>query len=148
MIKHTFFEKCNTIIENSDINTGLNPVAELNVGDVLTRVLFRVNLDTLSKDVSEGVLNIKHLRHVLKMTNCGGVNIPSCEDDVMRKCGGKVRASSFDVIVFKLPFKWDEGHGFDYNGDFAKESFTKTSIDGSSWLKAMNGVEWDEHGVY
>ena len=39
MIKHTFFTKCNTIIKGSNNNTGLNPVAELNAGDITSRVL-------------------------------------------------------------------------------------------------------------
>ena len=32
MLKHTFLDKCSTIYKDSEINTGLNPVMELNYG--------------------------------------------------------------------------------------------------------------------
>ena len=50
MIRHIFFDKCNTIIENSEHNTGLNPVAELNAGENISRILFHFNLDEIKNE--------------------------------------------------------------------------------------------------
>lgn len=147
MIKHTFFDKCNTIIENSEYNTGLNPVAELNVGETLSRILIYFDIEPLRNMVKNGEINVLNLKHIIKMTNCGNINLPF-SNKIINGCKEKERASSFNVIAFKLPYKFDEGTGFDYNGDYTKESFKKVSKDGSNWFNAQNGMEWDEHGVY
>lgn len=148
MIRHIFFDKCNTIIENSEYNTGANPVAELNVGDTLTRILLHFDLEEIKKDIESGVLDVKNLKHILKMTNCGSINLPAINDEIICDCSSKKRASSFDIIAFRMPFDWDEGRGFHYHGDFVKETKYVTSTDGSNWFFAKNGVEWDEYGVY
>ena len=51
MITHTFFDKCNTIFENSEFNTGYNPVAELNAGSTLSRILIHFDLTELKKQI-------------------------------------------------------------------------------------------------
>ena len=51
MIKHTFFDKCNTILENSEYNTGLNPVAELNAGEMISRILIYIDIEPLRESV-------------------------------------------------------------------------------------------------
>lgn len=148
MIKHTFFDKCNTIIEDSEFNTGLNPVAELNTGILVSRILLHFNIEDLMKSVKEDGVDTKDLKHILKMTNCGSINLPSINETIMSGCQDKKRASSFDIIAFKLPFEWDEGRGFDYYGDYISEKQRVISLDGSNWFQARNGMEWDEYGVY
>lgn len=148
MIKHTFFSKCNTIIKDSEYNTGLNPVAELNAGSVTSRVLIYINLDDLKQAVANGEMNIENLTHVLKMKNCGSVNLPIFNEQKENNCTTKTRAASFDVIVFKLTHEWDEGRGFDYFGDYAKDTYKIASKDGSNWYQANNGLDWNEEGVY
>lgn len=148
MIKHIFFDKCNTILENSEYNTGLNPVAELNAGEMLSRILIHFNIDSLRTSVENDEIDVLDLKHVIKMTNCGNVNLPIFKNKIISGCNIKERASSFDIIAFELPYPFDEGRGFDYNGDYAKESHRKVSKDGSNWFNASNSVEWDEHGVY
>ena len=148
MIRHTFFNKCNTILENSEYNTGFNPVAELNAGDTLSRILIHFDLSSLKEDVLKNGVEPKNLKHILKMTNAASINIPSCFEDKVNNCSIKTRAASFDIIAFKIPFAWDEGRGFDYYGDYVKDSHRVVSKDGSNWFQAKNGVEWDEHGVY
>ena len=147
MIRHIFFDKCNTIIENSEHNTGLNPVAELNAGENISRILFHFNLDEIKNEYVFNN-NTSHLKHILKMTNCGSVNLPYFDDCKLIGCDEKKRASSFDVIIFRVPFEWDGGRGYDYYGDNIKETHRTISTDGSNWYQAKNGVEWDEFGVY
>ena len=148
MITHTFFDKCNTIFENSEFNTGYNPVAELNAGSTLSRILIHFDLTELKKQILNGEININDLQHKIKMTNCGTVNLPIFKDEVFVGCQTKTRASSFDVIAFRIPFLWDGGRGFDYTGDYVKDTHKITSKDGSTWFQSSNGVEWDEYGVY
>ena len=148
MITHIFLDKCNTIIENSKINTGLNPVAELNAGKNISRILLHFNLDNLRNGIKNGEINVNNLRHILKMTNCGGINLPHFQDHIQSGCSVKTRAASFDIIAFKIPFLWDEGRGFDYNGDYVKESHKITSTDCSNWFQARNFIEWDEPGIF
>lgn len=148
MIKHTLIDKCCTIIENSEFNTGLNPVAELNVGDFVSRILLHFDITKLRESVKNGEINTSNLKHYIKMTNCGSVNLPIFNSKNFVGCKIKERAVSFDIIAFKIPFQWDEGRGFDYYGDYGKDSHSITSKDASNWFQAKNGVEWDEDGVY
>ena len=148
MITHTLIDKCNTLLKDSEKNTGLNPVAELNMGNTVSRILLYADLNKIKQKVSNGEINVNNLTHVLKMTNCGSVNLPLFKEDVNIDYTTKKRAASFDIIAFKIPFEWDEGRGFDYHGDNIIESHAIISTDGSNWFQAKNGVEWDECGVY
>lgn len=148
MIQHIFFDKCNTIIENSELNTGLNPVAELNRGKTISRILIHFNLDALQKDIEKGIININDLQYKIKMTNCGSINLPIFQEKTFNDCAFKKRACSFDIIAFRLPREWDGGRGYDFFGDYAKETKKIVSTDGSNWFQSINGVEWDEYGVY
>ena len=144
MIKHTFFNKCNTIIENSDLNTGLNPVAELNVGENISRILINFDLSEIRKQLSNNEINISNLTHKIHMTNCSNINSSIFNE----KNNVKKRASSFDIIAFALPSYWDEGRGYDYYGDYIKEINSILSKDGSTWFQSKNGTKWNEYGVY
>lgn len=148
MITHTFVNKCNTIIEGSENNTGLNPVSELNAGDTLTRILISFDLSQLKQQVNDGEIDVKKLHHKLKMTNCGSVTLPLFNNNVFVSCKEKQRAVSFDIIAFRLPCEWDEGRGFDYQKDYIKDSHKIVSTDGSNWFQAKNGIDWDENGIY
>jgi hypothetical protein len=148
MIKHTLLNKCCTIFENSEFNTGLNPVAELNAGNVTSRILINFDLTDLKQSVLNNEVNISDLTHYIHMTNCGSANLPIFLNKVFVGCDKKTRAASFDVIAFRIPYLWDEGRGFDYHGDYVKESHSIISKDGANWFQARNNVEWDEDGVF
>lgn len=148
MITHTFLKKCNTILENSELNTGLNPVAELNAGDRLSRILIDFDIDNLRQQVKNGEIDVNHLQHKLKMTNCGALTLPIFNEKVFVGCAEKKRAASFDIIAFRIPYLWDEGRGFDYQIDYIKDSHKITATDCCNWFQARNDMEWDEYGVY
>lgn len=147
MITHTLISKCNTIIKDSDINTGLNPVAELNIGETISRIILNFNLSELKKTIIDNGNGSNKIKHKLHMTNCGGINIPFNEN-VNTGYDIKKRASSFDIIAFKIPYSWDEGRGYDYHGDIIKEYNSIISKDGSNWFQPKNNYEWDEYGIY
>ncbi len=82
-ILRSYIDKNNTIISNSYVNTGRNPVIELNFGASdfvipnygFTRFLFDLDLSLLISNIQSGVIStgctpgISGLTHTLKMTN-------------------------------------------------------------------------------
>ena len=118
MIRHIFLDKCNTIIENSEVNTGLNPVGELNAGKFISRMLIHFNIDLLKEDFNDNIMDLDGIKHILKMKNCGNINLPTFNDEIYNEYDKKTRASSFDIVAYKVPFEWDGGRGFDYHGDY------------------------------
>lgn len=150
MIKHTFFDKCCTILKDSEYNTGLNPVAELNYGNGVTRALIHFNIDELkSLYADKTFVDLTYLTHTLKLTNCGSVNNDIHDAPVSSSlCGRKERATSFDILLFKLPNHWDGGKGVDFITDFWITENHKVSTSGCNWFQRVNGGEWDEEGIY
>ena len=72
MIIHTFIDKSNTIVSNSNHNMGLNPIAELQYGDIVSRFLFDIDYSNIIDKVNDGTFpNIKDIRHTIKMYNTG-----------------------------------------------------------------------------
>lgn len=146
----TYLSKSNTIIRDAYTNTGLNPVVELNYGNVNTRALIYFDHNKVKSMVENGTYpDITKLRHVLKMTNAASVDVrPIYDCTSMDYDGKKQRAASFDLIFFLIPQYWDEGKGFDYVQDLYVKNHRAHSIDGSSWFYATNTCTWDEEGIY
>ena len=148
MITRTFLSKCNTIIKGSRANMGLNPVCALNYGESVSRILIYFDTDKIKKLYEDETFAIEgSVTHTLKMKNCGsidpkkysefvpGLNLSSCTK----------RATSFDVIFFKIPEKWDCGVGFDEASDYWLRGNASLSTDGSNWDYAYNGKRWREY---
>lgn len=147
MITRTFLSKCNTISNNSKENFGLNPICFLNYGNHISRALVYFDTKILSEKVNDGTYkNKEKLRHILKMTNCGSIDVKKFfEPDEARKyLSQKHRASSFDIIAFKVPKAWDAGVGFDDSTDTWMLGYKSVSKDGSTWENSMSGVSWKE----
>jgi len=79
-ILKSYVNKNNTIISDSYVNTGRNPVIELNFGasDYIvpnygySRLLFDLDLDLLRENIASGVISTgctTGMTHVLQMTN-------------------------------------------------------------------------------
>lgn len=152
MIKHTFLKKCCTIVKDSKTNTGLNPVAELNAGAVVSRALIYFDENELKKLVNDKTFaDTSKLRHILKLTNCGSINNPTFRKKLFSEAGGdkKERATSFDVVIFPVYEKWDEGRGFNHVQDYWTISPRGYSEDGCTWFSPVTAKDWDEDsGVY
>ena len=150
MVKHTFLDKCCTIIKDSDLNTGLNPVAELNYGKGVTRALVHFDIDELKSLYEDKTFTeIKYLKHILKLTNCGSVNNDIHDMSISSSlCDRKERATSFDVLLYKLPNEWDGGKGVDFITDFWITENHKVSNSGCNWFQRVNGANWENEGIY
>ena len=177
-ILRSYIDKNNTIISNSYVNTGRNPVVELNFGasDYIipnygyTRFLFDLDLDLLREDIASGVISTgctTGMTHVLQMTNTS-----SFDNELLNTfmSNERRRATSFDLILFRIPKTsgttgnpqyWDEGVGFDYtesniNQNSAYGGSTPiTYVDSraystrpSNWYQTTTISGWSQSGVY
>jgi hypothetical protein len=131
-ILRSYVDKNNTIQSNSYVNTGRNPIIELNFGasDFIvpnygySRLLFNLDLGLLRENITSGVISTgctTGMTHVLSMTNTS-----SFDNELLNTfmSNERRRATSFDLILFRIPKTsgstgnpqpWDEGVGFDYN---------------------------------
>jgi hypothetical protein len=144
----SYFEKNNTIIKNSQVNTAKNPTTEIFYGSSFSKFLFKVDFTELKNKIenSEYILN-SNTRHTLHLTNC----IFGDETFLGAKRGtGRERTNSFDLIVFKVPEFWDEGLGFDYeDGGYDFTTGNKTFDERpSNWFNRTTLQEWSSEGVY
>ena len=163
MLYRTYITKFNTIVEDSDLNIGINPIAELNYGKRLTRMLFYFDCSKLKQMVCENITpDLSKFKHTLRIANCGSI------DFTQLHCGKfsdidndlQIRASSFDLLFFLIPQEWDGGKGFDYKYTYFNQGYYSPncllpsdtrkllSIDGANWFQAKNGYPWSENGIY
>jgi hypothetical protein len=151
MVIRTYFDKNNTIVNSLNVNTGLNPVSELFYGGAVgeeqySRLLFHFDETRLKALYTGGTFtDLTKLKHTLRLTNTGSFDTSLLNGTM----GGKDRACSFDLIVFKIGQDFDNGVGYDYeicdlvNGDCA------FSNGPSNWLYAQTAIGWSGGtGVY
>lgn len=151
MVIRTYFDKNNTIVSNLNVNTGLNPVAELFYGGAIgeqkySRFIFKFDETRLKELYTGGTYtDLSKLTHTLRMTNTASFDTQYLNGTM----GGKDRASSFDLITFKVSQDWDNGVGYDYDIPFIVAGDTAFSNEASNWIEAQTGVEWiNGTGVY
>lgn len=177
-ILRSYIGKNNTIISNSYVNTGRNPVIELNFGasDLIvpnfgfTRFIFDLDLSLLRQNIQSGVISTgctSAMTHTLQMTNTS-----SFDNELLNTfmTNERRRATSFDLILFRIPQisgntggsqLWDEGVGYDYSDfNISKGSSTGsltplTYVDSrafstrpSNWFQTTTIGNWSEPGIY
>jgi hypothetical protein len=155
-ILRTYFSKDTTIVRNSCVNTGSNPITELfyggstNINDTkYSRYLFDIDFSQITGKTS--CTSITGMTHTLKMTNT------SCFDKELycktncSSVGDVRRATSFDLILFEIPESWDEGNGYDYveAPSITCEDANKTYCESpANWLERQTNVNWTHNGTY
>jgi hypothetical protein len=151
MVIRTFFDKNNTIVRNSYINTGRNPVTELFYGgsdgdNRYSRFLFHFDETRLVNMYNDGTLyDISKLKHTLKLTNTAFFN----EDLLSGDYQSKDRTSSFNLILFKINQNWCEGVGYDYESCELLLGNCAISYGPSNWFYSETNTNWSNgNGVY
>jgi len=144
----SYFEKNNTIIKNSLVNTSKNPTTEIYYGSGFSKFIFKVDFIDLKNKVDNGDLIINNnTKHYLRLTN----TIFGNETFLGAKRGNnKDRATSFDLILFKISETWDEGVGFDYVAteyDFTSGNKTFDNRP-SNWYNRNTLSGWTVQGIY
>jgi hypothetical protein len=154
MIKKTFLDKSNTIFEGSRENFGLHPISMLNYGLEKSRILLHFDINEI-KDFIDKCPSDATIKHTLKMTNCGSVDIEHFDKKIPSYDihGMKSRATSFTIHAFPITnrvdeedvdkyIEWDEGIGFDSNADFWLSGASSVSDEGSNWFNRKSGFKW------
>lgn len=151
MVIRTFFDKNNTLVANDFVNTGRNPIAQLFYGGEsgstqYSRFLFHFDESRLVSLYTGGTFtDLSKLTHTLKLTNTATFDEELLNTDV----AGKARASSFDLIVFKVNQLWDEGVGYDLSDCFTFFGNCSVSLTPSNWFNPTTGILWSGGtGVY
>ena len=162
MIYKTYLNKFNTIIKDSKTNTGINPISVLRYGrgKVVSRALLYFDHTNVKNLIKEGIMtDMSKMKHTLHITNGGSLDftkVHECGESIIND-DKNVRATSFDLIFFLIPKPWDRGKGFDYSKNWFNRGFYSLttvnnerliSHDGSNWYQRMNGLPWEEEGVY
>ena len=153
MVTRTYIDKNNTIIKDTIINTGRNPIAELYYGGSetttnYTRHLLYFDIDTLQTQYTNGELgNLSNVTHTLKMCNSSFFDR---DLQAQKLLDNKQRTSSFDLVLFRINKSWDEGCGYDYQRLFTIQDDDNITFveSASNWLNATTLDSWDEPGVY
>lgn len=142
----SYFKKNNTLIKFINSNNSQNPVCELTYGTSdkqVSRFIFDVDLSSLEDKIQNGILSKNMIvKHVLHMTN----TIRNSEEYVGKKSYlyNTERASSFDLEFYNINQEWDEGSGY----DFSYIPVPDENLNGSNWINAKNGVNWNYEGSY
>lgn len=144
----SYFEKNNTIVKNTQINTAKNPTTEIFYGTGFSKFIFKIDFSDLITKVENSELIINSdTTHTLHLTN----TIFASESFLGGKTGtGKQRASSFDLILFQINEDWDEGIGYDYEetGLVYKSGNYSVVKTPSNWYYKNTLDTWDEPGIY
>lgn len=150
----TYFDKSNTIIKNSFVNTSQNPVTELwygsdflggSTGGTVSRYIFSFDVNKLrqlyiNNDIPTGSTNVKH---TLKMTSTGFF---STSKNVLGP-NGRLRASQFELQLYRLTNgEWNEGSGYSFPGTIRNQQFDNETFP-SNWFERQVGVNWTTPGA-
>lgn len=164
-INNSYFSRNNTIISNSFVNTGRNPVTELFYGDGgianptgFSRFIFDLDLTLLKEKITSGLISTNcdsNMKHILRMTNTSFFDKDFLNTKTAQE---KFRATSFDLILFRIPYInldpetpqiWDEGVGYDYYGGVTNIQNDKNYSDRpSNWYQTTTIGVWEEPGIY
>ena len=164
-INNSYFNRNNTIIYNNFTNTGRNPVTELYYGEDgivnprgFSRFIFDIDLSLLTQKINDGTISTgctSGMTHTLNMTNTSYFDKEFLNTSTSQ---GRLRATSFDLILFRIPYydldpntpqNWDEGVGYDYTNGITSIPNDKNYSDRpSNWSATTTISHWEEPGIY
>lgn len=147
---HTFLDRCATIIKGSNANTSLSPVIELCYGQLVSRALLHFDISKIASRIADKTYPDRYkLRHTLKLFNTAAINPYQINwkypDPALY--GDRDRASSFDLIFFKINQDWDDGRGFDFAPNIGCDD-SAFQTDGATWYNCRTGYRWEDEGTY
>jgi len=143
----SYFEKNNTIIKGSSINTAKNPNTEIVYGNSFSKFIFKIDLSDLQSKINNGEYVITTgTTHKLYLTNTIFGDEALLGDD---RGNGNLRATSFDLILFKINEEWDEGVGFDYEKIYDLATGEQLfDVRPSNWFNRTTLNTWTVEGIY
>jgi len=144
----SYFEKNNTIVKDSRVNTARNNNTDIYYGDGYSKFIFKVDFTDLINKLNNGdYVNDNNTRHYLRLTNTifGDESLLP-----IIRGNDKKRATSFDLILFKINEFWDEGTGYDYEINTLTQDPGNNTYDlrPSNWYNSTNANSWTVDGIY
>ena len=117
-----------------------------------SRFIFDLDLTLLKEKVNDGTISTgctDNMVHTLKMVNTSTFNLEELNTTTSQ---GRLRATSFDLILFRIPNNqlWDEGVGYDFADliyDYSN-SDKNFSTRPSNWIQTTTLSGWTEQGIY
>jgi hypothetical protein len=124
-----------------------------------SRFIFDIDLTSLREKIAQGIISTNCLNsemiHTLKMTNTSSFNNELLNTSMP---DGSMRATSFDLILFRippvnfdpaLPQTWDEGVGYDfYDIPEPLGPNRSYSVRPSNWFERTTINDWQQSGIY
>jgi hypothetical protein len=115
-----------------------------------SRFIFDLDLTLLSEKVIDGTISMNcggEVKHTLRMINTSTFN-----DFLNTETSqGRQRATSFDLILFRIPSNqlWDEGVGYDFADLIYEIKNDKNySVRPSNWFQTTTIDNWTQPGIY
>lgn len=149
LLTRTFLTKSNTIVKDSCVNLGLNPLIELHYGNLVSRGIIYFDHSRIKALLDDKTYpDVTKLKHVLHMTNTCGSSEPEGRCGMDRRYGDEMlqRVGSFDLVFFIVPQPWDAGNGFDYTDDIYHGYHKGYRNSGSNWTDSSDYVKWQKKG--
>ena len=145
MIRHFFLDKTNSIIKKSEQNIGLNPILNVSYGADIMKGLIHFDLSEIKSLIADKTFaNTDKLSFKLKMTNCASVDGYPYNKQLLRGINNTAyRATSFDLMLYKLPRHFDAGRGFDFVSDMWVHDNRSFSKEASNWYCSATGMLWN-----
>jgi hypothetical protein len=118
-----------------------------------SRYIFNVDIDQLKDKLTKGVIStgctgFSEIKHTLRMTNTSFFDKELLNDATSQ---GRRRATSFDLILFRIPDdqQWDSGVGYDYY-DFNSNYLNDKNFSDrpSNWFQTTTIANWSTPGLY
>ena len=163
-IHNSYFSRNNTIVYSGNTNTGRNPIIELYYGDGnvkipygFSRSIFDIDLTELKEKYLNGTISTgctDNITHTLRMVNTGSFNRDFLNTKTSEE---KERATSFDLILWRIPYEqynetlpqyWDEGVGYDFTDLDSVPGDRNYSIRPSNWFQRQTLYNWEQEGIY
>jgi hypothetical protein len=124
-----------------------------------SRFIFNLDLTLLKEKYSDGSIPPvgcdPNMKHTLKMVNTSFFDKELLNTSTST---GRLRATSFDLILFRIPYKdldpnqpqnWDEGVGYDFADLMNQVPNDKDFSDRpSNWFVTSGITTWEEPGIY
>ena len=162
-IHNSYFSRNNTIVYSGETNTGRNPIIELYYADGgvkvpigFSRCIFDIDLTELQEKYNQKIISTgctTNIRHVLRMINTSSFSRDFLNTKTSEE---KERATSFDLIVWRIPYEdfnetlpqyWDEGVGYDFSDLESVPGDRNYSTRPSNWYLRQTLTPWQQDGL-
>lgn len=148
-VYRTYFDKNNTIIKNSEVNTGRNQVAELYFGNNTSRFLFYCSFDEIKSKFEDKDILLPGTKHYLKIKNTSNFDVsPFLSDNKNLMFSDKYRSSSVDLELVPVTEFWDEGMGYDFEqSPYSRPEDRDFTEEPSNWYNRTTIHEFTHPGA-